>query len=463
MQERFSILLTTVQKVIKNPLEVLENIFGFTEFRPPQRKIINSILDKKDTLALLPTGYGKSLCFQIPALCLPGYTLVISPLIALMEDQVFHLREKNISAIGLHSAQTVPTKTFLSLFARQHYRFIYISPEKLLSPFYKKLFQKNPPRFIAVDEAHCFSLWGHNFRPEYRKLPSFFSSIYPQPHLALFTATASSKVIQDISRSFKIKKNNIYAGSFFRKNLFLSLKNFNLRSQRFLYICYLVFHKYRNQNGIIYCITRKEVEMLAQALKKHNFQQQLKIDYFHAGRSQKEKKIIQEKFIHNKIKLLITTNAFGMGIDKSNIRFVIHAQMPSCMEHYVQEIGRAGRDRKLSFCELLVHPADTIIHKNLSNDTKSLKKIISYTEKKYCHHKKILSFFGEKLSDNFSCNACEYCSLSKDFFISKMKIKQKKLLSTETFINQQKLIFSYKKHPEFFPKYTAVGTGYQMC
>ena len=412
-------------------------------------------------MALLPTGYGKSLCFQIPAICLPGYTLVISPLIALMEDQVFHLREKNISAIGLHSANKLNKKTFLNLFAKQHYKFIYISPEKLLSPFFRKLFQKNPPRFIAVDEAHCFSLWGHNFRPEYRKLPSYFSSIYPTPHLALFTATASSEVVKDIASNFDINKNNIYAGSFFRKNLFLSLKKFHLKSQRFLYICYLVFHKYKNQNGIIYCITRKEVEVLAQAIEKHDFHKQLKLAFFHAGRSQKEKEVIQKKFIDNKIQLLITTNAFGMGIDKSNIRFVIHAQMPSCMEHYVQEIGRAGRDRKQSFCELLIHPTDITVHENLSNNPSALKKITAFSKSKKCHHKKILWLFGEKVSDDSRCNACEYCSPSKDIFISKMNSKNK-INSSQTFIKQQKIIFRYQQYPEFFNQYTAIGTGYSQ-
>jgi ATP-dependent DNA helicase RecQ len=442
-----------------NNLEKHKKTFGITSFRSPQDLIIKSILNKNKTLALLPTGYGKSICYQLPSLLLPKYTLVISPLIALMDDQVFHLREKNISAIALHSNQNVNYQTFLELFNNQHYKFIYISPERLLSNKYRNIFFKNSPSFIAIDEAHCFSLWGNDFRPEYRKLPEFINQIEPSPIISLFTATASKKVIKDLKNSFNIK--NIFSGDFFRKNLFISNKNFNLRSQRFLYLCYLVFKKYRNQNGLIYCVTRKEVEIIFKSLKKIDFLNQLKIEFFHAKRSSKKKQKILNDFLKNKIKILVTTNAFGMGVDKGNINYVIHSQLPSCLENYVQEIGRAGRDRNLAFCELLTHDHDLKIHKNLNN--KSINKMIYFSKSKKCHHQKILNFFDQQTDFNFNCESCNYCSPNSDIFIHKLK-NIKNLSKSDTFIKQQKEILNFEKYPQFISQYNSVGTGFlEMC
>jgi ATP-dependent DNA helicase RecQ len=452
LQERFDKLI-----IVKTINEIASSI-GITSFRSPQDEIIKSIIGKKITLALLPTGYGKSICYQIPAIYFPKYTLVISPLIALMDDQVFNLRKKDISAIALHSSQEVDSKTFLDLFHKNHYKLIYISPEKLLNNNYQKLFKDNPPSLIAIDEAHCFSLWGHDFRPEYRRLPKYIFEINPSPAIALFTATASKKVIVDLVGSFNIRKENIFAGDFFRQNLFISIKKFFLKSQKFLYLCYLVFHKYKNKNGLIYCITRKEVEILYKALKKYDFFKKLKLEFFHAGRDKKEKQIILEKFIKNEIKLLITTNAFGMGVDKSNINFVVHFQIPSCLENYVQEIGRAGRDRKLSFCELLAHSNDFEVHKNFNSKKSAIKKMSDYIEKNSCHHKKILSFFGQPMKYSFNCQSCNYCSPSSEIFFKKFNSIQK----SNTFINQQKIIFKYKKYPRFLNQYNSVGSGYLL-
>lgn len=448
----------TVRLFTMNNIEKIKRVFGITSFRSPQDKIIKSILDKNKTLALLPTGYGKSICYQLPTLLFSKYTLVVSPLIALMDDQVFHLREKNISAIALHSNQKINHQTFLELFHKYHYKFIYISPERLLSNRFKNLFTENPPSFIAIDEAHCFSLWGNDFRPEYRSLPEFIQKLDPHPTVSLFTATASRQVIKDLETSFKIQKT--FAGDFFRKNLFISIKNFKLRSQRFLYLCYLIFHKYKNQNGLIYCVTRKEVETIFNSIKKIDFLNQLKIEFFHAKRSSEKKQAILNDFLKNKIKILITTNAFGMGVDKSNINFVIHSQLPSCLENYVQEIGRVGRDRKQANCELLTHEHDLRVHKNLNNQ--SIEKMIEFKEKNDCHHKKILNFFDQKTDNSFNCCACDHCSPSSEIFLHNLVIKN--ISQSDTLIKQQKEVFEFDKYPQFFKNYNSVGTGcLQVC
>ncbi|NCN44976.1 MAG: hypothetical protein AUK08_02875 [Candidatus Pacebacteria bacterium CG2_30_36_39] len=434
-------------------LNILNTFFKLKEFRKPQDQIIKTVLENKKTLALLPTGYGKSICYQIPGLYLNDYTLVISPLIALMDDQVLHLKQNNISARAIHSLNPFDSKTFANI----KDKFIYISPEKLLSKKFNQIIKENPPALIAIDEAHCFSLWGHDFRPAYRQLPNFIESLDKSVKLILLTATASQRVIDDLQQAFGILKTNTFAGSFLRKNLFIKITNFSLRHQRFLYLCYLVLKKYTQQNGIIYCITRKETEVIFQALKKFDFEKQLKIDYFHAGRKPEEKQVVQNKFLSGKIKLLVTTNAFGMGIDKSDVRFVIHAQLPACLEHYVQEIGRAGRDRKLSFCELLIHPSDIVVQQKLNKNNQALDVMIEYFATKKCHHQKILSFFGEKTYTNFSCAACEYCSPSCELIKQKIrqKIKHNKYINTT--VEQQKIIFDYVNQSSNLQHYLGVG------
>ncbi|MFZ5437471.1 MAG: RecQ family ATP-dependent DNA helicase [Patescibacteria group bacterium] len=436
---------------------------GITSFRDPQEKIIKSIIKNETTLALLPTGYGKSICYQIPGLIKTGYTLVISPLIALMDDQVFHLRQKNISAIALHSNQTLNQTIFLNLFEKKHYKFIYLSPEKLLLSNQTTIFKKNPPSLIALDEAHCFSIWGNDFRPIYKQLPNYISQLKPTPAIALFTATASKKVTHDLIVNFKIKRKNIFTGDFFRKNLFIIHQQFFLRSQKFLYLCYLIFHKYKNLNGLIYCITRKETAMIFQALKKMDFYNQLEIDYFHAGRTKKNKTLILEKFLNKKLKILVTTNAFGLGVDKDDLNYVIHYQVPDQLENYVQEIGRAGRNGKLACCELLVHQHDFEINLNLSKNKTNLKIMKNFVNNNHCHHQKILNFFGQKTTRDFNCRSCNLCSPSCELVNHQLK-KRTKFLSSEIFINQQQYLFNYEQQPHFFHRYNSVGTGYsQVC
>lgn len=458
----------------KYPQQVLQDTFHLSSFKHPQDSIIDALLQKHNTLALLPTGYGKSLCFQIPGLILPGYTIVISPLIALMEDQVLHLRMKNIQAISLNSSHPLKKEEFEAFLQKKELSFVYISPEKLLSPMVYNLVQKYPPTMVIVDEAHCFSLWGHDFRPEYRKLPEFLYSFSQLVPVGLFTATASTRVIQDLQASFSVNSTHTFSASFFRKNLFLSVKNFKLRSQRFLYLCYLIFHKYRKKKTLIYATTREEVETLASALQKYDFEKKIHIEYFHAGREKTEKENIQRDYVEGKIQVLITTNAFGMGIDIPNIECVIHAQMPSCMEHFVQEVGRAGRNGGDAYCELLFHPSDITIQKSLHSSFQALEKMDEYRQKKMCHHKKIRLFFGENISlIPRSCSACEFCCCSCEVLFQTLKkslsplnlfLKGKKK-PPKTIIEQQKILFNFSVYPEFFSSYLGVGNGIQrkMC
>ncbi|MFH2118467.1 MAG: ATP-dependent DNA helicase RecQ [Candidatus Paceibacterota bacterium] len=433
-----------------NPQQILQTTFGYDDFRSPQGKIIASILEGNCTLALLPTGQGKSLCYQIPGLALSGLTIVISPLIALMKDQVDALHKKGIAAHYINSTlnRAEIAKKYQDL-ARGRCRFLYVAPERLLTKKFLRLMQARPPEFVAIDEAHCFSTWGHDFRPRYRDIPQFLDQLPTKPKLALFTATASQKVVIDLQHAFTIKPTNIFRGNFFRSNLFITTRNFELHSQRFLYLVYLLHRVFINQAGLIYVTTRKQAEMVFQALVKLDPQHQLAIDYYHAGRTAEEKELIQEKFINDDLKIIIATNAFGMGIDKANIRFVIHFQMPGSLENYVQEIGRAGRDGQFSWCELLFHPSDIEVHQRMQTEkTKkraraSLNKMIGFLFKEQCHHQKILSYFEDHQQFAHGCARCEYCS---PFSQRYLKFMQQQLHQTNqstklpTFIAQQQLI-----------------------
>lgn len=430
---------------------------GIKDFRDPQAKIIQNIIQNKKTLALLPTGYGKSICYQLPGLVKAGYTMVISPLIALMDDQVFHLKQKNISAIALHSSNNISHQTFLANLAQNKYKFVYLSPEKLILSHLNSVFTNQPPAIIAIDEAHCFSLWGNDFRPIYQQLPKFIKQFKTLPAIALFTATASGQVINDLINNFELSATNIFVGDFFRKNLFITHKKFQLRSQRFLYLCYLIFHKYKNKNGLIYCLTRKEVENIYHSIKKLDFLKQLSISFFHAGLSKDKKQKIIDKFVKNKIKVLVTTNAFGMGVDKKDLEFVIHQQVPDRLENYVQEIGRAGRGGQLSFCELLIHDFDFEIQKNLNKNNSNNHDMLNFINSHKCQQQKILNFFGQATPNYFNCHSCNHCSPACEI-VTKQLITNYDL-TTDTFINQQKYLFNYIKQPQFYQKYISVGTG----
>lgn len=435
-----------------DPKALLKQYFNYDIFRQPQESIINSVLAGERTLALLPTGQGKSVCFQIPGLALDGITVVISPLIALMKDQVDALHKRGILAHYINS--TLSKKEIRAKYKdiRQgRCKFLYVAPERLLVPAFLQLMQAHPPEFIAVDEAHCFSTWGHDFRPHYRDIPQFIGQLPNQPKLALFTATASPSVIEDLQRSFEIKPAKTFRGSFFRSNLFITTRHFTLRSQRFLYLVYLLQHLHRDQSGLIYVTTRERAEMLCQALKRLDFDHRLTIDYYHAGRTNKEKVRIQEKFLNDQLKVIIATNAFGMGIDKANIRFVIHFQMPGSLENYVQEIGRAGRDGEFSWCELLFHPSDVEIHRQMQAGKKnhrakqSLSIMVEYLESERCHHQKILSYFQDPQRFEHGCARCQFCAPSSQVFLHRLKLELKNQADLPTFVAQQQFILNQNR------------------
>jgi len=450
---------------MSNPQQVLQTVFGYPSFRKPQGAIIDHILEGKRTLALLPTGQGKSLCFQIPGLVLPGLTVVISPLIALMKDQVDALHKRGIAAHYVNSTLTqAEVKAKYRDIKAGQCKFLYVAPERLLTERFLTLMKNNPPDFIAVDEAHCFSTWGHDFRPHYRDIPTFINQLPKQPKLSLFTATASRQVVEDLKASFIINNSGVFRGSFFRDNLFITISDFTLHSQRFLYLVYLLLHVHRNQSGLIYVATRKQAEMLCQALKRIDFERQLAIDYYHAGRSNEEKMSLQEKFLNDDLKIIIATNAFGMGIDKANIRFVIHFQTPGSLENYVQEIGRAGRDRQFSWCELLFHPADLQVHQQMQagkdnrRGQRSLNTMVRFLTREQCHHQKILDYFQDPTRFEHGCGRCEYCSPYSQVMLHEIKQTINQRRELPTFVAQQQFVLSQNHQPDF-AKLIGVGSG----
>jgi ATP-dependent DNA helicase RecQ len=448
-----------------NVKDLLKTYFGYDEFRSPQQEIIESVLAGERTLALLPTGQGKSVCFQIPGLAHGGLTMVISPLIALMKDQVDGLHKRGILAHYINSTLSkAEIRAKYDDIRAGRCQFLYVAPERLLVPAFLQLMRDHPPKFIAVDEAHCFSTWGHDFRPHYRDITRFIEQLPTAPRLALFTATASPGVVEDLQQSFKIKPDRTFRGSFFRRNLFITTRRFELRSQRFLYLVYLLQHVHRNQSGLIYVTTRKDAEMLCQALSRLDFDHRLTLDFYHAGRTNEEKVKIQEKFINDQLKVIIATNAFGMGIDKANIRFVIHWQMPGSLENYVQEIGRAGRDGEFSWCELLFHPSDIEVHQQLQSGKKgrrgrkSLAIMLEYLESKQCHHQKILTYFQDPARFQTGCARCQYCSPYEQIFLKKMQLELKDQSALPTFIAQQQYLLADNR-TQNFSKLIGVGLG----
>lgn len=451
----FILLLVTVcarsgiqNRGMTDPRQLLLQYFGYDTFREPQESIIQSILAGRSTLALLPTGQGKSVCFQIPGLALNGLTIVISPLIALMKDQVDALNKKGITAHYVNS--TLSKREVKNKYAdirSGRCRFVYVAPERLLTQRFLSVMRDCPPSFVAVDEAHCFSTWGHDFRPRYRDIPKFLKLLPNPPRLALFTATASKMVVEDLQKSFQIRPENTFRGSFFRNNLFIATRRFELHSQRFSYLLYRLHRVHAQESGLIYVSTRHQAETLCQALHRLDSPRRLTVDYYHAGRSTEEKNRLQEKFLNDDIKIMIATNAFGMGIDKANIRFVIHFALPGSLENYVQEIGRAGRDRQFSWCELLLHPGDILMQRQMEAGKQkhhdSLAPMIQFAEQQTCHHQKIMSYFQDPQQFPHGCARCEYCSPYSQLFLKEMQKKVprvRRLNGLSTFAAQKQLI-----------------------
>lgn len=392
-------------------LEILSKYYGYTSFRKGQESIIHSILSEKDVLAIMPTGGGKSICYQLPALILDGMTIVISPLISLMKDQVDALKTMGINAAFINSS--LSNKEFneiLNNIRKNNYKILYIAPERLDAHEFIELINNNNISQIAIDEAHCVSQWGHDFRLSYRRISDFIKNLPKRPIITAFTATASEEVRADIINLLCLENPDCYITGFDRENLSINIVKSSSKNKYIL--DYIKNHK--NESGIIYAATRKEVENIHNGLSKRN----ISVSKYHAGLSKNERSKNQEDFINDDVDIMVATNAFGMGIDKPNIRWVIHYNMPQSIENYYQEIGRAGRDGEKSECVLLFSPGDVHIQKYLIDigvenperklfQHKKLQYMIDLAYSNSCYRRTILNYFGENYIED--CNNCSNC------------------------------------------------------
>ena len=400
------------------PTEVLKNYFGYDTFRPGQEEIIEAILNGRDAMAIMPTGAGKSVCYQVPALLLPGITLVVSPLISLMQDQVKALNDVGVHAAFINSALTEgQIRKALSLAAQGVYKIIYVAPERLESWEFLDFATHTEISMVTVDEAHCISQWGQDFRPSYVKIVDFIRKLGRRPVVSAFTATATENVRDDILRTLQLANPNVVVTGFDRENLYYSVEH--IRKKDDFILDYI--EKHPSDSGIIYCATRKNVDKLYEEL----FKRGVAVTRYHAGLGGAERKKNQEDFIYDRAPVVVATNAFGMGIDKSNVRFVIHYNMPQSMENYYQEAGRAGRDGEPAQCILLFSPQDMMINRFLleqkdfseltgeearlirQRDTRRLQTMEQYCRGTGCLRNYILQYFGEETED--PCENCGNC------------------------------------------------------
>ncbi len=341
--------------------ETLQKYFGYSHFRLNQIEIIQSVLDEQEVLAILPTGGGKSICYQIPGLILSGVTIVISPLISLMKDQVDHLLKKEISAAFLNSTLSEEEQhSFFTKFTSGQLQFVYVAPERLLSAPFITACQNLPVRLLAIDEAHCVSQWGHDFRPAYLQIKKFIELLPQRPRVMALTATATAEVRKDISESLGLKEPKTFIHSFLRNNLHIFCFNCFSEADKLLQLR-RIWQTNKLQKTIIYCATRAQTRHYANVAKHFGFE----CGIYHAGLTTQERSLIQEQFSAGKIQMVACTNAFGMGVDIPDVRVVIHVQVPHDLEGYYQEIGRAGRDGEESFCYLLATPHDHQIQQEL--------------------------------------------------------------------------------------------------
>ena len=402
------------------PLQILKAYFGYDSFREGQKEIIDTILNMQDALAIMPTGAGKSLCYQVPALLLPGITLVVSPLISLMQDQVKSLNEAGIHAAYINSSLTEgQINKALSFAARGVYKIIYVAPERLETASFLSFALHTPISMVTVDEAHCISQWGQDFRPSYLKIIDFVEQLPGNPIISAFTATATEVVKKDIARILKLKNPNVVVTGFDRENLYYQVEHLSGKQKDVFIQNYIETHP--NESGIIYCATRKNVDTLYEKLLK----QGVSVTRYHAGMSNDIRKKSQDDFIYDRAQVVIATNAFGMGIDKSNVRFVIHYNMPQSMENYYQEAGRAGRDGEPAKCILLFSAQDVMISKLLlgskdfegmdfqemeqvkHQDSRRLQLMEGYCMTTSCLRNYILEYFGE--TTHQPCDNCGNC------------------------------------------------------
>ncbi|WP_370836008.1 MULTISPECIES: DNA helicase RecQ [Clostridium] len=397
--------------IMNKAMEVLEKYFGYNSFREGQSEIISNILRGRDSLCIMPTGGGKSICYQIPALIFNGITLVISPLISLMKDQVDSINDIGIKAEYINSTQSLDEiKEILKRCYDGEVKLLYIAPERLESEYFNKMLRKLWISQVAVDEAHCVSMWGHDFRKSYRYIAPFIKSLNVRPVVTAFTATATTEVRKDILNLLELINPYAYLGSFNRENLSICVHKEEDKAE-------FVKDYIRNHeevSGIVYCATRKEVDALYYYLKERG----IEVVKYHGGLKDDEKNYYQEEFLKDNFNVMIATNAFGMGIDKSNVRYIIHFTLCKNLENYYQEIGRGGRDGEKTECHLLYNREDIrtleyLIYTTVGNtrkeiEIKKLQSMVDFCESDKCYRSFILNYFGDKDAKPY-CNNCSNC------------------------------------------------------
>lgn len=398
---------------------VLKEYFGHDSFREGQDRITDSLLGGRDVLGIMPTGAGKSICYQVPALMFEGVTVVVSPLISLMKDQVSALVQSGVAAAYINSSLThAQYLKVLQNTENGKYKIIYVAPERLCAPAFLEICRSLSISMVAVDEAHCVSQWGQDFRPSYLKIPDFIESLPSRPVVGAFTATATGTVREDIKNLLKLRSPLVVATGFDRPNLFFSVMHPNKKSIALMKL----IKERKGESGIVYCSTRKAVEEVCELLNKNGFT----ATRYHAGLDEDERRLNQDDFVYDRAPIMVATNAFGMGIDKSNVSFVIHYNMPKNMESYYQEAGRAGRDGRNADCLLLYSSKDVRTNQFLINnsepnpdltedeqeevrrrDRERLKQITFYCTTHKCLRKFILEYFGDKSPER--CCKCSNC------------------------------------------------------
>ena len=394
----------------------LKKFYGYDSFREGQLEIINKILNKIDSFILMPTGGGKSICYQIPSIIFEGITLVISPLISLMKDQVDSLKESGINGIYINSSlKSEEIKEILKDASLGLYKIIYISPERLESNYFKNIIKDLNICHIAIDEAHCVSEWGHDFRKSYRYIKPFYESLRNRPVISAFTATATKEVREDAIKLLGLNNPYKYLGDINRSNLNINiLKEVDKEEE-----LKTIIRSHEDESGIVYCTSRKEVDIIYNRLADIGYS----VLKYHAGMGEEDKEKSQEDFLFERKNVMIATNAFGMGIDKSNVRFVVHASIPKNLETYYQEIGRGGRDGEKCDCylfysrddirrvEFLINKSSAINRREIA--LRKLQEMVEYAESKDCYRNYLLNYFGNKYVTDF-CNNCSNCLNSDD-------------------------------------------------